>query len=450
MESTTESGWTAQMRDHLDALVRHEPAASDAERIDRLRVLEQAKAIVAAEQVRLTVELTASQQQAQREAGEPERRIGLGIGSQVGLAKRESPAKGRAFVHFSQVLVFEMPNTFAVLAAGRTTEKRARAVVTRTETLTTDQRQLIDEEIAGLLEGWSDTDVEAEITKRVHRMDPRGATERAEKAALDRRVTLRTAPDSMSFLTGHLPAAYGVAAHAALTREADRARAAGDLRSRGQIMADLFFERLTGQSAAEAPPMAINLVMTDQSLLSFGDHDDEPAQLEGYGPVPAEIVRRLALAADAEGDVWVQRLFSDPDTQQLAAIDSQARFFRGALRRLIVARDQRCRTPWCGAPIRQVDHVVDDADGGPTSGINGEGLCEACNYAKTALGWRAFTVGSGTHTVWLTTPTGHRYRSRPPDPPRVTDEPPLTPEDLEFRRALDQCLQKLEDELRSA
>ena len=241
----------------------------------------------------------------------------------------------------------------------------------------------------------------------------------------------------MSFVTGHLPAAYGVAAHAALTREADRARAAGDLRSRGQIMADTFFERITGQSAAETPPLSIDLVMTDQTMFGIGEHADEPAHLNGYGPVPAPLARRLLLAGDASGAVWLRRLFSDPHTGQLAAIDSRARSFRGALRRLVVARDQRCRTPWCGAPIRQVDHVVDDSTGGATSRLNGEGLCEACNYAKTALGWRSLATESVVHTVWTTTPTGHRYRSRAPDPPRTADPPdPAEPPELRELRAL--------------
>ena len=208
---------TAQMRDQLRALVRHDPDATDQDRIDRLRVLEEAKAVVAAEQVRLAVELKASQEAAQREAGVPVKQVGLGVGSQVGLAKRESPSKGRAFVTFSQALMTDLPHTFAALAAGRVPEHRARLVFTRTAHLSAELRRAVDETIAGpggAIEDWGDREVEAEVTKWVHRLDPEGALERAEQAAEGRRVTLRTAPDSMAFLTGHLPAAYGIAAHA--------------------------------------------------------------------------------------------------------------------------------------------------------------------------------------------------------------------------------------------
>ena len=63
-------------------------------------------------------------------------------------------------------------------------------------------------------------------------------------------MSLRPAPDTMSQLSALLPVAQGVAVYAALTRSADTARAGGDARSRGQIMADTLVERVTGQSSA--------------------------------------------------------------------------------------------------------------------------------------------------------------------------------------------------------
>ena len=54
------------------------------------------------------------------------------------------------------------------------------------------------------------------------------------------------------------------------------------------------------------------------------------------------------------------------------------------------------------------------ADGGETSGRNGQGLCEACNYAKEAVGWTARPRPGPGHVVETTTPTGHSYRSRAP------------------------------------
>jgi hypothetical protein len=70
--------------------------------------------------------------------------------------------------------------------------------------------------------------------------------------------------------------------------------------------------------------------------------------------------------------------------------------------------------PWCDAPIRPADHVQSIAEGGKTSETNGQGLCEACNYAKQAPGWRARPSPGPRHHVETTTPTGHRYTSTAP------------------------------------
>ena len=59
-------------------------------------------------------------------------------------------------------------------------------------------------------------------------------------------MSLRPAPDCMTYLTALLPAHQGVAVYAALTRHADALHAAGDPRSLGQIKADTLVEWTTG------------------------------------------------------------------------------------------------------------------------------------------------------------------------------------------------------------
>ncbi len=54
---------------------------------------------------------------------------------------------------------------------------------------------------------------------------------------------------------------------------------------------------------------------------------------------------------------------------------------------------------------------------GMTSVVNGQGLCEACNYAKEARGWRAGPSPGARHTVEGVTPGGRAYRSGAPPMP---------------------------------
>ena len=77
-----------------------------------------------------------------------------------------------------------------------------------------------------------------------------------------------------------------------------------------------------------------------------------------------------------------------------------ARLFRSSPRPVHPSlRDRFCRTPWCDAPIWHRDHARAAASGGLTNGDNGQGLCEACNHAKQAPGWRSRpSPGAGPHT----------------------------------------------------
>lgn len=211
-------------------------------------------------------------------------------------------------------------------------------------------------------------------------------------------------------------------------------------------MADTLMERLTGQAIAAAVPVEVTLVMTDTTLLSRSDGParDEPAQLLGLGPVPAPIARDLL--RDTTAQVWLRRVFTHPEDGALVAMESRRRRFPDGLRRLLVLRDQTCRTPWCDARIRHTDHVVPAEAGGPTSAANGQGLCEACNHTKTLPGWHARPAPGGAgHSVKITTPTGHTYTSRPPllsgqrprGRPTTATAPQSSPLDTRLRQALE-------------
>ncbi len=400
-----------QLRGWVAGLRRLRPV-DDAERIELMRGLEELKCAAAGAQARIIADFDASQREAQAAAGTRARDVGTGIAAQVALARRESPSRGARLVGLAHALE-EMPHASDALSRGQISEWRATVLTRETACLSRADRARVDAELGarpGGLGGLSDRALEREARRAAYRLDPLAFTRRARKAESDRCVTVRPAPDTMTYLTGLLPVREGIAVYAALTRHADSLRSSGDERTRGQIMADTFVERVTGRVTAREVPLEIELVMTDTSLLGG---DTRPAEVIGFGPVPAPLVR--SWLRDTEAAVWLRRLFTAPDTGSLAGMDSRRRSFAGNLRRFISVRDGLCRTPWCGAPLRHLDHAQRVADGGETSVLNGQGLCQACNLAKDAVGWRARASGAGT--VETTTPTGHRYRSPVPPSP---------------------------------
>ena len=515
VEVVSDSVTARMVTDFRSVLALAGQLSDDAARVDLLRALEELKATASGVQMRVAGDLRASQEAEQAARGVPEGRRGRGVPSQIGLALRRSPGQARRFLSLGWVLCTELPATFAVLLAGLTTEFRALTVARESIFLSAEDRARLDQEIAPQLEGLGDRQVEAEARRIAYRLDPGGFVRRSRQAAADRHVSVRPAPDTMTRFSALLPVAAGVALYAELSRAADAARAAGDERSRGQVMADTLVERVTGAGPRETRSV-VHLVMTDQSLVGSGavppswdagaagkaasradesgsgtatpsraarafgsgsgtgtpggrvraagsgagaggpegsepegsaaadedlmdqvaraegeapaeglrsapeagmatrprrfwDASDAPAEVIGYGPVPAGVARDIVAEA---AQAWVRRLWTDPQSGRIERFDVRARRFPKSVRDVVIVRDRFCRTPWCGAPIRHIDHPERYSDGGPTTLEHSQGLCEQCNYAKEDPGWRARVADDGS--VVTRTPTGHAYVSAPP------------------------------------
>ena len=438
-------------------------AVSGAVLDDVIGNVERAKNALTAAQAHAQTIFVAQQRLSQARAGTPKEKVGRGIPHQLALARHESPFRGRQLCELSEVLVREMPCTMLTFSRGRISEYKAGIVARETVFLSLEHRQLVDQKICGdmdAVELLGNKELAAAARKAAYALEPEAFVKRQEKAERERYVSLRPAADGMTFLTALIPLKQGVRVLATLTKVADSLRNSGDERGKGQIMADALMHRLiqhapcdegagtvsdhrgapaSGSAAATAPQrgaagdqpcttvdaasISLELVMTDRSL--FGT-DNEPAVLLGYDPIPAPIARDMVLSGGFSARVWLKRLFTHPQTNQLLAMESKGRLFSEGMKEFLRLQDQRCQTPYCDAPIREYDHIKAYAAGGTTSLDNGQGLCSDCNRAKESLGWVSTrTNGSefpgmaedGPPVTRISTPTGHRYISTAPPLP---------------------------------
>lgn len=406
----------------FESLAAVDPTADESTLVERIAELETIKSAAAAGQARAAAALDAARRATEAAAGVPAARRGRGVASEVALARRDAPARGSRHLGFAKALVHEMPHTLAALECGALSEWRATLIVRESACLDVEDRHALDAEMcadATSLSGMGDARVAAAAKAIAYRLDPHAVVDRAARAENDRTVTIRPAPDTMTYVTALLPVAQGVSVYAALRREADTC---GDGRPRGHVMADTLVERVTGRRATRPTPIAVNLVLSDETLLGGAN---APADISGYGPIPAAVARNMiaGAATDRRSRATLRRLYTHPAAGALVAMESRARLFPRGLAEFIGLRDQRCRTPYCDAPIRHRDHARPWANGGPTSADNGLGLCEQCNYVKENAGWRVRTSvdENHTHTALFTTPTGKTYRSTaPPRAPTIT------------------------------
>ncbi|WP_374928372.1 DUF222 domain-containing protein [Kytococcus sedentarius] len=460
------------------------------ELVEGLRALEELRNVVSGVQLDAVAALAHAQHREDLDEGVDEEGAGACTAGMVGLARRESPHRAAGALSLAARLQDDLPVTRKELLAGRATEYQAQLMATHTSYLSRKHRLAVDATVAPRIEQLSPRRLANEIKRVAYAKDPRASVEQVGRAHHERRVTMRPQPDTMTLLTASVPAVQGVAAWASLDREAAARKATGDERSLDQLRADILIERLTGQASAHLVPVEVQLVVPVGTVFgealvheaarasdrapqddhgpgavtpvgplatptvsaegSVGQLDtralelllgraqrfaDEkaPAFLSGYGPLPAPEARQIVRRAPA---ARLRRLLADPFTGSVIGRESRSRTFSPADRDLLVARDQFCRTPWCDAPIREADHVTPWAEGGPTSLVNGQGLCTRCNQAKNHPRWYAEPVAAEPvaadaltgpavdqqQSVTTTTPTGHRYTSPVPTPYASWDE----------------------------
>ncbi|GAA1205639.1 HNH endonuclease signature motif containing protein [Pseudonocardia alaniniphila] len=190
-------------------------------------------------------------------------------------------------------------------------------------------------------------------------------------------------------------------------------------------------ERLPGITPDGGVPTVTNKVSVQirvtVPLDTLRGTSDEPGELAGYGPIPAEQARELA--ADPES-VW-RRLVTDPLSGAL--LDYGTTRYRPPphLTEHLIARHQHCQHPGCRVPAHlcDLDHnqpYNPTNDQGPTSAANLGPKCRPHHRLKGYPGWSVNQHVDGS-IIW-TTPSGHTYRV---DPPPLTEPRPSTAADDE-------------------
>ena len=122
----------------------------------------------------------------------------------------------------------------------------------------------------------------------------------------------------------------------------------------------------------------INVIVSLATLLGLAE---DPAEVPGLGPIPAEVAQ--ALAADGAWRAWVTDAAG-------AVVTTGSRSYvpSEGLARLVRAREPHCRMPGCRRPAQRcdLDHTV-PWPVGATSASNLGPLCRRHHVLKTHAGW---------------------------------------------------------------
>src|SRR5690625_4628604 len=222
----TADATVAMVEEFVSAVGSLPPAGSEADKIDQLQALEQAKRALAAVQAEITNAFVEQRQAAEAADRIPTSLQLKGIEAEVGLARGESPFVGAALTHTATALCTVLPNTMAALAEGRVSEYHARIVAEQTNHLTDAHRRAIDAAIRDRLGKASTSQLRKLVQGHAYRLEPAAAAQRAAQNQDRRGVSLDPAGDGKVYVTAELATHQGLAVMDALIKLTDKRLAA--------------------------------------------------------------------------------------------------------------------------------------------------------------------------------------------------------------------------------
>jgi hypothetical protein len=276
------------------------------------------------------------------------------------------------------------------------------------------------------------------------RHHPDSIEKRHAKGVADRRVEFAADRDGMAWVSAFLPADTALAICNRTTALARGIQGPNESRTLTQIKADIFSAVLLGNgpsrtntavedegrlgndtdaqfdaaisrsadtdfSKVPSPRAEVLVTVPIFSLLGVSD---EAALLDGYGPIPASVARKLV----ANGSGSFYRVLVDPRDGAPLEIGRTSYRLTKAMRQWLRLRDGKCPFPGCSnnSLDNEADHLLAWNQGG-TTGISNLGQpCRKHHHLKHSMPWIPTPATKDEPPGWIS-PSGRRYKSEHQD-----------------------------------
>ncbi|HVF21112.1 MAG TPA: DUF222 domain-containing protein [Mycobacteriales bacterium] len=323
---------------------------------------------------------------------------------EVSCALSISGYHAERMVETARALEARLPATRTAMLDGLLSYDHAAHLAQGTRDLTTAGARQVEAELLGKAMNITPKRFAKKVAMAAAKVDPAGAEKRYTKAKADRHIETYPREDGMASLYAYGPAAD--IATIALACDTLARRTDDDGRTLEQKRFDALLVMATlglaqpGNPTRKRRPAQIFIKMTPHAARGLAE---DPAELLGYGPIPASAARDIA--DDAE---WKAFLVDSADQAFLGLSTTSYR----PTRRLddhIATRDETCTFPHCGqsADLCDTEHAIPYNQGSATDEQNCAPMCRRHHRLKTHGGWQVIRARDGTVT-WIS-PLGLTY-----------------------------------------
>ena len=296
------------------------------------------------------------------------------------------------------------------LKAGALDGRKARLLFRQLDHLSPTTSEAVLDRVLDVAGDLTTGQLSARVARIALELDPTGEEQGYQAGRDDRKVVAGANPDNTGFF-----ALYGAdptevaSAQRFINMMARHLKTADETRTLDQIRHDVAIDLLRGKwMNSPGQSGGVQLVVTVETLAGWSE---APGDIEGFGPVMAEMARKAA-AENADGD-WT---FVAVDNGKAVATGTLARRPTAAMKRYLHANYPTCRFMGCRMPAAEcdIDHIHPYSKSGRTALGDLVPLGRHHHRGKHASEWRPRLREDGS-VVW-TSPHGHTY-VRPRDPP---------------------------------
>jgi len=411
--------------------------------LETLAAVARAEAKMAALKVQAAVEYADSSQAMAGPATSPEDHTAqeMAVVAEVACVLTVSERTAGALLTEAYALTIALPLTLTSLQAGSISWQHARYMVDETANLDPAAAAsvggaFLDADAPNPARGCPAGDLvpgrfrhKARTWRERHH--PVSIEKRHARSAAERRVEYVPDRDGMAWLSAYLPADQAAGIWARTTAAARALQGPDEPRTLTQLRADIAATWLLGATAdgsdagggsSGGVPSPRAQVLVTVPVMGLLGVTDEPAMLDGYGPIPPSIARQLI----ANGAESFHRVLTDPRDGAPLEIGRTSYRVTKAQRQWLRLRDGKCPFPGCSnhSLDNEADHLLAWAHGG-TSGIKNLGQpCPRHHRLRHTTGWKPTAATKNEPPGWIS-PSGRHYASEHPD-----WEPPQWPHQI--------------------
>lgn len=333
--------------------------------------------------------------------------------SELATALRLPERSVETLIAESAALEHDLRATRAALQVGSITYRHAKVLLDHVWSLPDEARPEFEALVLPYAERLTVAQFDRKARVLRERMQPESIAARTTAATAERSIEFTPARDGMAWLSAHLPADQALAIYNRVSDLARGLQGPEEERTLTQLRADCFSDLLIRGETGTLRGVRATVLVTVPVLSLLGS-SDEPASLEGFGPIDAATARRLAAHAPS-----FMRILTHPETGAVLSLSRTRYAVPKDLRTWLRVRDGTCRFPGCrrAARLCEVDHTDDWQFGGETRYDNLAHLCKAHHNLKHHTGWTVEQRGDGV-LEW-TSPLGKKYLVEPETTIRV-------------------------------